>query len=111
MPKRKSAKRGEPPPSFFDDVVMRDGLADHVWCPAILVGAGGCVNVVGSSSFALAGPTWNETVTVACLHLCVLRLGFLQHGDVGVGPFPSCQEQILRTRSHTQDLGWARYLR
>ena len=36
---------------LLDDTVMRDGLADHAWCHAILVGGGGHVNVVGLSRF------------------------------------------------------------
>jgi len=34
---------------LLDDTVVRNGLADHAWCSAILVGTGWHVNGIGGS--------------------------------------------------------------
>ena len=79
---------------LLDDAVVRDGLADHsigsraCW-ERMLVGSRGQVNQKLRTSEARApARPW----LLKSLQLRVLRLGFLQDGDVGVGVFPEGEE-------------------
>ena len=49
-----------------------------------------------------------QGITRASLQLRVLRLGFLQDGDVGVGVFPEGEESLLRQAHAFQQIDVAR---
>jgi len=52
---------------------VRNGLSDHAWCPAILVGAGGQVNGRGVDRIERSFSTW-ATFSGALHLICVIDL-------------------------------------
>jgi hypothetical protein len=86
------ALRMEIPPHFIHG--FASGIARRTKDPSTLR-ATGYLSILFFDPYQFAGRASHDVSRLSLLQLRVLRLGFLQDGDVGVGVFPEGEEVLV----------------